>query len=105
MKPKNIKVFLPLTSSYVLRVTKFLVKLSLLEFLTEKNTFVYKLFYHKIFQILDYFLCKNYNSPLKISPPLSHQPPAPVWKFGGRLNPPPPHPERGDTGGGEECKE
>ena len=36
----------PLTASYLLKVTKFLVKISQFEFLvmTEKNIFAYKLF-------------------------------------------------------------
>ena len=41
---------------------KFLVMIA-------KNIFVYIFFYHEIFQILVYFLCKNCNSPEKI--PLS----------------------------------
>ena len=44
-----------------LKVTKFLVKLSQFKFLvnTDKNIFVF-IFFHEIFQILVYFLCKNW---------------------------------------------
>ena len=42
-----------------LKLTKFLVKLSQFKFLvnTDKNIFI---FFHEIFQILVYFLCKNW---------------------------------------------
>ena len=44
---QNIKSFSSLTLSFLLKVTKFLLKISQLEFLlmTEKNTFAYKLFF------------------------------------------------------------
>ena len=65
MNPRNIKIF-HLKTSHFLKETKFLVKISLFEFLvmTEKNVFVYKCKCHEIFQIFVYFLCKNWN-PLK----------------------------------------
>ena len=70
--------------SYVLKVTKFLGKVSQFEFLvmTEKNIFAYKLF-------LINFLCENCNPPEKI-----HSPP-PFRKFGWRFNLSPPAERRG----------
>ena len=49
---QNIKFFSSLTPSFLLKVTKFLLKISQLEFLvmTEKNTFAYKLFF-----VIEYF--------------------------------------------------
>ena len=46
VKAQNIKSFSSLIPSYLLKVTKFLVKISQFEFLvmTERNIFVYKLF-------------------------------------------------------------
>ena len=75
MNPRNIKIF-HLKTSHFLKETKFLVKISLFEFLvmTEKNVFVYKCKCHEIFQIFVYFLCKNWNPLKKKSPPLSQQP-------------------------------
>ena len=54
------------TPCYLLKVTKFCVKISQFEFLvmTEKNIVVYKLFCHQIFQILIYLFFKI-ATPLK----------------------------------------
>ena len=86
--PKYFKFFV-LNPSYLLKVTKFLVKISKFEFLvmTEKNIFVYKLLSLNI-SGFTLFLCKNYNPP---PPPL-------FWKLGRRFNPPA---ERGQGGWGE----
>ena len=68
VNPKNIS-FSSLNPSYLLEVTKFLVKISQFEFLvmTEKNNSVYKLFFViKYFRL--YFLCKNCNPPEKSHP-------------------------------------
>ena len=73
--------------------------------MTEKNIIAYKLFCHKIFQILIYFFGENCNPPEKSHPPLSQQTPSkswgpikpPFWKFGWRLNPPPPQQNKGDA--------
>ena len=72
MNPKNIKVFHPQPPSYLLKVTKFLVKISQLEFLatTEKNIFVYQLFLS--LNISDFSL----SFMQKGHPPLSHQTPS-----------------------------
>ena len=63
----KILKFSSLTPSYLLKVTKFLVKISQFEFLvmTDKNIFLYKLFWklHWIFQISFFFL-------VKLQPPL-----------------------------------
>ena len=63
LNPKNVKNFHPLPPSYLLKVTKFLVKISKFWILTT----VYRLFLS--LNISDFglnFLCKNCN------PPLSH---------------------------------
>ena len=93
----------PYISYLLLKVNKFLLKISQFEFLvmTEQSILVYKLFCHEIFQILIYFLSKTLQpSPEKSHPPLfflPQQPPSkswgPVklplfWKF-VRFNPPP----------------
>ena len=59
VNPHNF--FSSATPSYLLKVTKFLVKVSQFKFLamSERNIFVYKLFCHEIFQILIYFLFEN----------------------------------------------
>ena len=51
------KIFLSLTPSHLLKVTKFLVEISQFKFLvmTEKKILIYNFFYHKIIQILNYF--------------------------------------------------
>ena len=78
MNPKNIKVFQSFTSSYLLRVTKFLVKISQFEFLvmTKQRILVYKLFLSlntPDFSLL--FVEKLQPSPLKKVIPFSQQPP------------------------------
>ena len=42
--------------------------------MTEKNIFVFKVFFHKTFQILVYFLRKNCSSPEKSHPPFPATP-------------------------------
>ena len=51
--------------SYLLKVTKFLIKTSEFELLvmTEKNTFAYKLFLSLNISYFDLFLCDNCNHP------------------------------------------
>ena len=68
--------------SYLLKVTKFLSKISQFELLvmTKKNIFAYKLFF-VITYFRFYFLCEIANPPpppLKKSPPPSQQPPLKV---------------------------
>ena len=65
--------FSSLTASYLLKVPKFLVKISKFKFLvmTEKNIFVYKLFLS--LNISDFILPYN----LKIDPPPNLPPPLP----------------------------
>ena len=55
---------------YLLKVTEFLVKISLFEILvmTEKNIFAYKLFLTLNISDFDLFLCENANRPRKKSP-------------------------------------
>ena len=53
--PHNMKIFLSLSSSHLLKVTKFSVEILQFKFLVmTENVFCYW-----IFQILVYFLCKN----------------------------------------------
>ena len=99
----------PLTPSHLLKVTKFLVKISQFKFLvmTKKNSFVYKLFL--LLNISDFslvcLLCKicttppppspppeKSHTPLSSNPPLkieipSNPPPSLFWKFGRRPTP------------------
>ena len=65
MNPQNIKVF-----AYLLKVTKFLGKISQFEFLvmTEKNIFVYKLFLP--LNISDFIFYVKIATPLKKVTPL-----------------------------------
>ena len=62
----KIPKFLSLTPYHLLKVGKFLVKISPFKFLimTEKNVFVYKLFLSLIFHILVYFLFYFYKCNL-----------------------------------------
>ena len=86
----------PLTASYLLKVTKFLVKISQFEFLvmTEKNIFAYKLFLSSNISDFNYFL----------KPPCSQQPPLkvevlsspPFLKIWFTSPPTPPPAERGE---------
>ena len=89
--------FFILTPSHLLKVTKFLVKISQFKFLlmTEKNIFVGKLFLS--LNISDFSLCKNCTSTEKFTPFFPRNPPLkiemlssppPFWKFGRTLNPP-----------------
>ena len=84
----------PLTPSHLLKVTKFLVKISQFKFLvmTKKNSFVYKLFL--LLNISDFSsVChKKSHTPLSSNPPLkieilSSPPPSLFWKFGRRPTP------------------
>ena len=71
--------FFILTPSHLLKVTKFLVKISQFKFLlmTEKNIFVGKLFLS--LNISDFSLCKNCTSTEKIHPLLSQESPSKNW--------------------------
>ena len=64
--PKILKFFI-LNTIYLLKITKFLVKIPHFEFLamTEKNIFVYKPFLTSNFQLLIYFYVKIATHPLK----------------------------------------
>ena len=103
--PKNWGTPIILTSlifnpSYLLKVTKFLVKICQFKFLVveDKYYFVYKFFYHLKLQILVYFLYKNCNpsSCWKKSPLFSSNLPLKIEilsspffsKFGRRFNSP-----------------
>ena len=67
--PLKYQSFLSFTSFFLLKVTKFLVKISEFEFLvmTEKNIFAYKLFLLLHISDFNLFLCENCN-PLKSHP-------------------------------------
>ena len=75
MNPKNIKVFHPLPPSYLLKVIKFVVKISQIEFLvtTEERILVYTLFLSLNIPDFSYLLSKNRNHlpPEKGHPPSS----------------------------------
>ena len=98
-EPPKYWPFSSLAPSYLLKVTKFFVKISQFEFLvmTEKNIFVYKLFCHWIFQILIYFYVKI-ATPLKKVTPFLRNPPLkvevlsshPFLKIWLEVQPPPP---------------
>ena len=93
----KILVFHFLTPSYLLIVTKFLVKNTQFEFLViiEKNIFVY-VFCHYIFQISVYFLLKLQPPSKKVTPLFPSKLPLkievlsspPFWILGRRFNPP-----------------
>ena len=57
------KIFLSLTPSHLLKVTKFLVEIFQFKFLVMTEIF----FCHEIFQILIYFSCKNCNPMKKVT--------------------------------------
>ena len=80
-----------LTSSYLLKANKFLVKISQFEFLviTGKNIFVYKLFLSLNISDFSLFFCKNCNPLKKITPSFPATPPSQSW---GPVKPPPPLP-------------
>ena len=87
---RKILKFSPLTSSYLLKVTKFLVKIAQFEFLvmTEKNIFLIKYFRFHFF----YFFVKYHSyPPLKVEV-LSNLPLPPFWNLVGGSPHPHPHP-------------
>ena len=69
-EPQKYESFSSLIPSYLLKVTKFLDKISQFELLviTEKNIFAYKLFLSLNISDFNLFLCKNC-TPLKKSHP------------------------------------
>ena len=81
-EPEIYSSFSFLTPSNLLKITKFLVKVSQFEFfvMTEKNSFVSKLFLSLNISDIVYLLCKNCTPPppppIERAPPLSHQPPS-----------------------------
>ena len=95
------KKFSSLTPFYILKVTKFLVKIFPFEFLVmkKKNIFVYQLFlslnisdFSSLFYVkLDHPHFKKVTPLFPTNPPIKIkvlQSP-PFWKFGRRFNPPP----------------
>ena len=100
-EPQKYQHFSSLIPFYLLKVTKFLGKISQFELLvmTEKNIFAYKLFLSLNISDFNLFLCENCNPFLKKKHPLfpssplqklrSCQAPS-FWKFGWRVNRPPP---------------
>ena len=62
--------FSSLTQSYLLKVTKFLVKIFQIEFsaMIEKNVFLCKIFLSLNFSDFSLFLCKNCNTVKKVMP-------------------------------------
>ena len=69
---KILQLFILNPRYYLLKVTKFIVKIYQFELLvlTEKNTFGYKIFFviKYFFQVLVYFFCKNYTPQGKGQP-------------------------------------
>ena len=67
-EPPKYYSFSSLIPSYLLKVTKFLGKISQFEFfvMTEKNIFAYKLFLSLNVSDFNLFLCENCNPPLKV---------------------------------------
>ena len=104
-EPQKYQSFSSLTSSYLLKATKFLVEISEFEFLvmTEKNIFAHKLFLPLNIQILIFwfiFIWKLHPPPLphpnKVTPlfpsksPLKVEVlsnPSPFWKSGWSFTP------------------
>ena len=86
-EPPKYQSFLSLTSSYLLKVTKFLVKISQFKFsvMAEKNIFAYHFSLSINISDLNLFLTKNCNPP-----PLTPQPP-PLLKIWLEVQPPPPN--------------
>ena len=86
MNCKNIKVFHP--SPHLLKVTKFLLKISQFEFLvtTEQRILVCKLFSSLKIPDFSLFLSKNCNPPEKSHSPISQHP---TLKTEVLLSPPP----------------
>ena len=70
-----------LTPSYLLKVTKFLVKISQFEFLvmTDKNMFAYKLYFLLNISDFSLFFMWKLQPPWKKSPPFSQQPLSKRW--------------------------
>ena len=107
MNPKILK-FLIFNTNYLLKVTKFLGKISQFEFLviTKENIFAYKLFLSLNISDFNLFFMWKLQPPWKKSPPLSQQPPLkvevlsspPLFKIWLEAQPLPPHlAERGCT--------
>ena len=106
--------FSSLTPSYILKVTKFFLKISQFEFLvvTEKNIFAYKLFLSLDISDFNLSFCDNCNPLWKKSPPLFPSKPrlkvevlsSPHFlKIWLEAQPPPPSPFL-QKGGGGVCK-
>ena len=100
-EPQKHRIFSSLIPSYLLKVTKFLVKIPQFEFLvtTEQRILVYKLFLSLNISDFSLSFVKKLQPRLKKVTPLSQQPPSknwgpvkppPFWKSGRRFNPPPP---------------
>ena len=73
VKPQNNKSFSSITPSYIVKVTKLLVKISQFEFIdmTDKNIFAFKLFLSlSISDFNLFFMWKLHLLPLKKSPRL-----------------------------------
>ena len=90
-------MFTFLMPSYLLKVTKLLVRISQFEFLVMKNIFVYKLFLSLDISSFSLFLYKNCNLPLKKVTPLFPSNPTvkievlsspPLLKIGWKVQPP-----------------
>ena len=106
-EPSKYSSLSTLIPSYLLKVTKFLSKISQFEFLvmTEKNIFAYKLFLSLNISHFNLFFIRHLQLPLKKFTPFfpatpskswgSVEPPT-FWKFGWRFNPPA---ERGEGRG------
>ena len=80
-EPQKYSSFSSLTPSYLLKVAKFLVKISQFEFLVmiEKNIFAYKLFLSLNISDFNLFLMWKLQPPEKSHPPLSQQNPSKSW--------------------------
>ena len=112
VKPKKYS-FSSLIPCYLLKVTKFLHKISQFEFLVmaEKNVFVYKPFSPLNISNLFCFLCKTCTHPLKKVTPSFPATPSKSWGFVKppflriwlKVNPPPPPPA--ERGGGAHYEE
>ena len=95
--PQNTKSFSSLIPSYLLKVTKFLGKISQFDFLvmTEKNNFAYKPFSPLNISDFNQLFMWQFQPPWKITPSFPATPskswgpvkPHAFWKFGWRLNP------------------
>ena len=115
-EPEIYSSFSFLTPSNLLKITKFLVKVSQFEFfvMTEKNRFVSKLFLSLNISDIVYLLCKNCTTPPppleKVTPLFPINPPLkiivlskpPFLKISFEVQPPLPQQNRG--GGGAHYK-